>query len=63
MASNKCALSFGDDEIDKLIKQIPELPDDRKKRYVNEYNLSNYDASVLTSDKSVSDFFDNVIKT
>ena len=49
-------------EIDNLKNEIPELPDDRKKRYINEYNLSNYDASVLTSDKSVSDFFDNVIE-
>ena len=48
--------------IDNLKSEIPELPDDRKKRYINEYNLSNYDASVLTSDRSVSDFFDNVIK-
>ena len=53
---------FYNSEIDNLKNQIPELPDDRKKRYTNEYNLSNYDASVLTSDKSVSDFFDNVIK-
>ncbi len=55
-------LNIYQDEIDKFINQIPELPDERKKRYVNEYNLSNYDASVLTSDISVSDFFDNVIK-
>ena len=55
-------LDISQNEIDNLISQIPELPDDRKNRYVNEYNLSNYDASVLTSDKSVSDFFDNVIK-
>ena len=55
-------LDIDQSEIDNLKNQIPELPDDRKKRYINEYNLSNYDASVLTSDKSVSDFFDNVIK-
>ena len=39
------------------------MPDERKKRYVEEYSLSNYDASVLTSDKSISDYFDNVIKS
>tara|TARA_B100000579_G_scaffold112418_1_gene89950 strand:- start:1767 stop:2684 length:918 start_codon:yes stop_codon:yes gene_type:complete len=55
-------LDIDQSEIDNLKKEIPELPDDRKKRYINEYNLSNYDASVLTSDKFVSDFFDNVIK-
>ncbi len=49
--------------IDKLVKLIPELPDERKRKYVTEYNLSNYDASVLTADKSVSDYFDEVIKS
>ena len=49
--------------IDKLVNSIPELPDERKRIYVQEYNLSNYDASVLTADKSVSDYFDNVIKS
>ncbi|MDC3270239.1 Asp-tRNA(Asn)/Glu-tRNA(Gln) amidotransferase subunit GatB [Alphaproteobacteria bacterium] len=54
-------LDIDQSEIDNLKNTIPELPDDRKRRYINEYNLSNYDSSVLTSDKSVSDFFDNVI--
>ena len=56
-------LEIDQKEIDNIKKLIPELPDERKKRYVNEYNLSNYDASVLTSDKSVSDYFDDVIKS
>ena len=54
-------LNIDQSEIENLKSEIPELPDDRKKRYVNEYNLSNYDASVLTSDKSISDFFDKVL--
>ena len=49
--------------IDKLVKSIPELPDERKRKYAEEYNLSNYDASVLTADKAVSDYFDSVIKS
>ena len=56
-------LEIDQKNIDELKKTIPELPDDRKKRYVDSYSLSNYDASVLTSDKSVSDYFDNVIKS
>ena len=54
-------LDIKQEEINKLKNEITELPDDRKKRYVDDYNLSNYDASILTADKSVSDFFDNVI--
>ena len=49
--------------IDKLVNSIPELPDQRKRKYAEDYNLSNYDASVLTADKSVSDYFDSVIKS
>jgi len=56
-------LEIKQEEINKLKNEITELPDDRKKRYVNDYNLSNYDASILTADKSVSDFFDNVINS
>ena len=56
-------LEIEQEDIDTLKRTIPELPDDRKKRYVNDYNLSNYDASVLTADKSVSDYFDTVIKS
>ncbi|MBD1147939.1 Asp-tRNA(Asn)/Glu-tRNA(Gln) amidotransferase subunit GatB [Pelagibacterales bacterium SAG-MED31] len=56
-------LEINQKDIDKLKISIPELPDDRKKRYVKDYSLSNYDASVLTADKSVSDYFDTVIKS
>ncbi|MDC6448257.1 Asp-tRNA(Asn)/Glu-tRNA(Gln) amidotransferase subunit GatB [Alphaproteobacteria bacterium] len=56
-------LNIDQNKIDILKKLIPELPDQRKKRYVDEFGLSNYDASALTSDKSVSDYFDNVIKS
>ena len=54
-------LDLNQKKINTLKNEIPELPDDRKKRYVDDYNLSSYDASVLTADKSVSDYFDNVI--
>ncbi len=56
-------LEINQKDIDKLKNSITELPDDRKKRYVDQYSLSNYDASVLTADKFVSDFFDSVIKS
>ena len=46
--------------VDKINNEIPELPDKRKDRYINSLSLSNYDASVLTADKEVSDYFDLV---
>jgi aspartyl-tRNA(Asn)/glutamyl-tRNA(Gln) amidotransferase subunit B len=56
-------LNINQNEIEKIKQTIPELPDERKKRYVHEYNLSNYDSSILTSDKSISDYFNNVINS
>ncbi|TDF94179.1 Asp-tRNA(Asn)/Glu-tRNA(Gln) amidotransferase subunit GatB [Paenibacillus piri] len=37
---------------------IPELPDARKKRYVEEYSLPSYDADVITSSIKLADFFE-----
>tara|TARA_B110000438_G_scaffold302743_1_gene361420 strand:+ start:1660 stop:3126 length:1467 start_codon:yes stop_codon:yes gene_type:complete len=54
-------LEFDDDYIANIKKQIPELPDQRKQRYINDLSLSNYDSSVLTTDRDVSDYFDKVI--
>ncbi len=42
--------------------EIPELPDARKERYVNELGLPAYDAMVLTLTKEMSDFFEATIK-
>ncbi len=56
-------LDINQEDIDKLKNAIPELPDDRKTRYISDYNLSNYDASVLTSDKYVSDYYDTIIES
>lgn len=51
---------------DELIQQIkndlPELPEQRVKRYTQEYGLSEYDALLLTADKAVSDYFQEVVK-
>ena len=46
--------------IEKIKNTIPELPDQRKNRYISTYKLSNYDSSVLTAEKEVGDYFDLV---
>ena len=48
--------------ISEIKNEIPELPDQRKKRYIDDLKLSNYDSSVLTSEKEVSDYFDSVLE-
>lgn len=42
--------------------EIPELPDERKKRYVEEMGLPAYDAEVLTVSKEMADFFESAVK-
>ncbi len=52
-------------EIDKKLlqkcqKNMPELPHDKLERFIKEYKLSKYDASVLTTEKTLADYFENV---
>lgn len=46
----------------RVRSEIPELPDERKKRYMEELGLPAYDAMVLTLTKEMSDFFEATIQ-
>ncbi|MFI8684206.1 Asp-tRNA(Asn)/Glu-tRNA(Gln) amidotransferase subunit GatB [Rossellomorea sp. NPDC077527] len=48
--------------MDRIRAEIPELPDERKKRYVEEMGLPAYDAMVLTLTKEMSDFFQETVE-
>lgn len=48
--------------IEDIRKALPELPDDKKKRFVEEYGIPDYDASVLTLTKELSSFLKLVPK-
>ncbi len=48
--------------VDDIAAKMPELPDAKITRYVNEMGLSNYDAGVLAADKDIAAFFEEVIK-
>jgi aspartyl-tRNA(Asn)/glutamyl-tRNA(Gln) amidotransferase subunit B len=50
------------DEVDAIRKTLPELPDDKKYRFIKELGLSSYDASVLVADKEIAEYFENVAK-
>jgi len=41
---------------EEIKRSLPELPDARRKRYVNEYGLPGHDAFILTSSKALADF-------
>jgi aspartyl-tRNA(Asn)/glutamyl-tRNA(Gln) amidotransferase subunit B len=47
--------------IESIRATLPELPDQRQKRLIQEYNLSNYDASILAPDASIAHFFENTV--
>ncbi len=49
--------------IEDIKKNLPELPDQKKERFIKEYSLSIYEANVLVSEKEISDYFEQVIKT
>lgn len=48
--------------IDKIRANMPELPEEKKERYINEYRISEYDAGILTLDHNISDFFEKLAK-
>jgi len=55
-------LEIKSDFIEKLKSEIPELPDEKKKRFIDKFKLSSYEANILVSDKETSEYFEIVIK-
>jgi aspartyl-tRNA(Asn)/glutamyl-tRNA(Gln) amidotransferase subunit B len=49
---------FSDEEIEDLRKQLPELPNAKQHRFQKEYELSAYDAEILTREIDVADYFE-----
>src|SRR5690606_33133221 len=50
-----------DDYIDAVRAQLPELPDAKRARFVSQYGLSEYDASVLASTRAMADYYEQVV--
>lgn len=55
-------IEIDESEIEEIKKEIPELPQEKFERFMKEYNLPKYDASVLTSDREISVFYENAVK-
>ncbi|MCK5164191.1 MAG: Asp-tRNA(Asn)/Glu-tRNA(Gln) amidotransferase subunit GatB [Desulfobacula sp.] len=51
-------LIVDDNWIQEIEKELPELPDEKRSRFVKEYKLADYDAKVLTSSIELADFFE-----
>ena len=50
-----------DEKIAAILKTLPELPDARQKRLMNDYGLSAYDAAAITATRAMADYFDEVV--
>ncbi|MGB9117668.1 Asp-tRNA(Asn)/Glu-tRNA(Gln) amidotransferase subunit GatB, partial [Bradyrhizobium sp.] len=54
-------LEFTQGYVDELKAGLPELPDQKKARFIAEFGLSPYDASVLVAERESADFFESVV--
>ena len=54
-------LEVTDEFIEKLKADIPELPDDKKKRFIDEFKVSAYEATILVSDIDTAKYFEEVV--
>ena len=56
------AIRLSDEYINNIKNSLPEMPESRKKRYLEEYNLSQKEARILTSSKYFSDLFEEAVR-
>lgn len=47
--------------VDNIKKTLPELPDEKRERFISDYSLSQYNASVLVAEKDTADFYETVL--
>lgn len=52
---------FTEEELEAIKNSIPELPEQRVERYVNEYGIKKADADIIVGNKTICDFFDAAI--
>lgn len=56
-------LILSNDKIETIRKNLPELGHEKAKRFVEEYSIPEYDAQVLTNERKIADYFEEVAKT
>ncbi|WP_282709172.1 Asp-tRNA(Asn)/Glu-tRNA(Gln) amidotransferase subunit GatB [Ligilactobacillus sp. Marseille-Q7487] len=54
-------IHISDEWIEQVKASIPEMPDKRRQRYINEWGITEYDAGVLTQSKEMSDFYEATV--
>ena len=51
-------VEFTDADIEEFKRNLPELPSERRKRFIDQYQVTEYDAQVLTQEKPCADYFE-----
>ncbi len=55
-------IEISEEDIERISKEIVELPDEKKDRYLTTYSLSEYDSNVLTADRDISKYFEYILE-
>ena len=55
-------IKISDKMIEDIKKSLPEMPENRRERYIREFKLPEYDSNILTTSKFLSDFFESATK-
>ncbi len=55
-------LTISDEWLDQIKRTLPELPDQKRKRFVRDWKIPQYDAEVLTSSKELADYYEECVK-
>jgi aspartyl-tRNA(Asn)/glutamyl-tRNA(Gln) amidotransferase subunit B len=55
-------LSLGREWVEEIRSRLPELPEARRERFISRYDLSLYDANLLTSSKAMADYFEACLR-
>jgi aspartyl-tRNA(Asn)/glutamyl-tRNA(Gln) amidotransferase subunit B len=55
-------MTITEERLGTIRAELPEMPDARRRRYMEEYGLSDYAAGVMTCDKGVADYFEACLK-
>ena len=54
-------LAIGEDLVEAVRAELPELPDEKAARFVRDFGLSDYDAGVLTASRELADYYETVV--
>ena len=54
-------LVLEDGLVERIKSEMPELPDAKRRRFIEEYKLSEYDADVLTSERAIAEYFESAV--